>query len=156
MKSFPISNETNLKHVNIVANEHMFIGATAVYSTLEHFIRHFNVVPNMCLLRGILLHPLTNACFVWVLWWGFQRAVYETAFFHGLVIATIYAFEHVSNVANSYLALNTHVFPVNGDTYILHTLYPRRGSRDTLLFLRVTHVLPILVSYEEHCRRDRW
>jgi hypothetical protein len=24
------------------------------------------------------------------------------------------------------------------------------------IFLRDTHVLPILVSYEEHCKRDRW
>jgi hypothetical protein len=24
------------------------------------------------------------------------------------------------------------------------------------MFLRDTHVLPKLVSYEEHCRRDRW
>jgi hypothetical protein len=25
-----------------------------------------------------------------------------------------------------------------------------------ILFLRDTHVVPKLVSYEEHCRRDRW
>jgi hypothetical protein len=39
-------------------------------------------------------------------------------------------------------------------TYISLTLYPRsgRGISDIL----DTHVLPKLVSYEEHCRRDRW
>jgi hypothetical protein len=35
-------------------------------------------------------------------------------------------------------------------TYIPLTLYPRRGSRGISDILRDTHVLPNLVSYEEH------
>jgi hypothetical protein len=43
-------------------------------------------------------------------------------------------------------------------TYIALTLYPLRGSKVEVsqIFLRDTHVLPKLVSNEEHCRRDRW
>jgi hypothetical protein len=38
-------------------------------------------------------------------------------------------------------------------TYIPLTLGVAEVSK---IFLRDTHVLPKLVSYEEHCRRDRW
>jgi hypothetical protein len=43
-------------------------------------------------------------------------------------------------------------------TYIPFTLYPWRGSRGwgSQIFLWDTHVLTKFVSYEEHCRRDRW
>jgi hypothetical protein len=44
-------------------------------------------------------------------------------------------------------------------TYI-HTYHSRfipEGVAETSqIFLRDAHVLPTLVSYEEHCRRDRW
>jgi hypothetical protein len=44
-------------------------------------------------------------------------------------------------------------------TYI-HTYHSRfipEGVADvSQIFLRDTHVLPKLVSYEEHCRHDRW
>jgi hypothetical protein len=33
---------------------------------------------------------------------------------------------------------------------------PERVAEGIQIFLRYTHVLPKLVSYEEHCRRDRW
>jgi hypothetical protein len=42
----------------------------------------------------------------------------------------------------------------------IHTYHSRFISEAvaevTQIFLRDTHVLPKLVSYEEHCRRDRW
>jgi hypothetical protein len=44
-------------------------------------------------------------------------------------------------------------------TYI-HTYHsrfiPGGVAEVSQIFLRDTHVLPKLVSYEEHCRRDRW
>jgi hypothetical protein len=33
---------------------------------------------------------------------------------------------------------------------------PEGVAEESQIFLRDTHVLPKLVSYEEHCRRDRW
>jgi hypothetical protein len=33
---------------------------------------------------------------------------------------------------------------------------PEGLAEVSLIFLRDTHVLPKLVSYEKHCRRDRW
>jgi hypothetical protein len=45
------------------------------------------------------------------------------------------------------------------DLYI-HTYHsrfiPEGVAELSQIFLRDTHVLPKLVSYEEHCRRDRW
>jgi hypothetical protein len=45
------------------------------------------------------------------------------------------------------------------NTYI-HTYHssfiPEGVAEVSQIFLRDTHVLPKLVSYEEHCRRDRW
>jgi hypothetical protein len=44
-------------------------------------------------------------------------------------------------------------------TYI-HTYHsrfiPEGVAEVSQIFLRGTHVLPKLVSYEEHCRRDKW
>jgi hypothetical protein len=44
-------------------------------------------------------------------------------------------------------------------TYI-HTYHsrfiPEGVAEVSQIFLRDTHVLPKLVSYEVHCRRDRW
>jgi hypothetical protein len=38
-----------------------------------------------------------------------------------------------------------------------HTLFiPEEVAEISQIFLRDTHVLPKLVSCEEHCRRDRW
>jgi hypothetical protein len=39
-------------------------------------------------------------------------------------------------------------------TYIPLTLYPRRVAEVSQKLLQNTHVLPKLVSYEKHCRRD--
>jgi hypothetical protein len=45
------------------------------------------------------------------------------------------------------------------NTYI-HTYHsrfnPEGVAEVSQIFLRHTHVLPKLVSYEEHCRRDKW
>jgi hypothetical protein len=44
-------------------------------------------------------------------------------------------------------------------TYILtyHSRFIPEGVAEvSQIFLRDTHVLPKLFSYEEHCRRDRW
>jgi hypothetical protein len=42
----------------------------------------------------------------------------------------------------------------------IHTYHsrfiPEGVAEVSRLFLRDTHVLPKLLSYEEHCRRDRW
>jgi hypothetical protein len=40
-------------------------------------------------------------------------------------------------------------------TYHSHFI-PEGAADASQIFLRDTHVLPKLVSYEEHCRRDRW
>jgi hypothetical protein len=41
------------------------------------------------------------------------------------------------------------------DTY--HSRFIPEGIAEvSRIFLRDTHVLPKLVSYEERCRRDRW
>jgi hypothetical protein len=51
---------------------------------------------------------------------------------------------------------NRHSFNVSSfsiHTHIPLTLYPR-GIEVYQIFLRDTHVLPKLVSYEEHCRCD--
>jgi hypothetical protein len=44
-------------------------------------------------------------------------------------------------------------------TYVKHTyrshFIPERVAEASQIFLRGTHVLPKLVSYEEYCRRDR-
>jgi hypothetical protein len=44
--------------------------------------------------------------------------------------------------------------------YIIHTYHsrfiPAGVAEVSQIFLRDTHVLPKLVSYEEYCRRDRW
>jgi hypothetical protein len=44
--------------------------------------------------------------------------------------------------------------------FYIHTYHPRfipEGVAEvSQIFLRDTHVLPKLVSYEEHCRRERW
>jgi hypothetical protein len=46
-----------------------------------------------------------------------------------------------------------------GGEYI-HTYHsrfiPGGAAEVSQIFLRNTHVLPKLVSYEEHCRHDRW
>jgi hypothetical protein len=51
-------------------------------------------------------------------------------------------------------ALRWHTY-----TYI-HTYHsrsiPEGAAEASQILLRDTHVLPKLVSYEEHCRRDRW
>jgi hypothetical protein len=51
------------------------------------------------------------------------------------------------------------VFFVIYDTYI-HTYHsrfiPEEVAEVSQIFLRDTHVFPKLVSYEDHCRRDRW
>jgi hypothetical protein len=41
-------------------------------------------------------------------------------------------------------------------TYIPLTLCPERVEAASQIFLRDTHVLPQLLSYEKYCRRDRW
>jgi hypothetical protein len=41
-------------------------------------------------------------------------------------------------------------------TYIPLTLFPEGVAEASQIFIRDTHVLPKLVSYEEHCGRDRW
>jgi hypothetical protein len=41
--------------------------------------------------------------------------------------------------------------------YTYHSRFIPEGVAEvSQIFLRDTHVLPKLVSYEEHCRRDRW
>jgi hypothetical protein len=43
------------------------------------------------------------------------------------------------------------------DTIPYHSRFtPEEVAEVSQIFLRDTHVLPKLVSYEEHCRRDRW
>jgi hypothetical protein len=39
-------------------------------------------------------------------------------------------------------------------TYITLTLVPKGVAEVSQIFLQDTHVLPKLVSYKEHCRRD--
>jgi hypothetical protein len=43
---------------------------------------------------------------------------------------------------------------------IIHTYHsrfiPEGVAEVSQIFLQNTHILPILISYEEHCRRDRW
>jgi hypothetical protein len=39
---------------------------------------------------------------------------------------------------------------------VLETVLNGEVAEISQIFLRDTHVLPKLVSYEEHCRRDRW
>jgi hypothetical protein len=41
-------------------------------------------------------------------------------------------------------------------SYIPLTINPEEVAEVSQIFLRDTQVLPKLVSYEEHCRRDRW
>jgi hypothetical protein len=41
-------------------------------------------------------------------------------------------------------------------TYLPLTLYPEGVAEVSQILLRDTDVLPKLVSYEEHCKRDRW
>jgi hypothetical protein len=45
-------------------------------------------------------------------------------------------------------------------TDLLHTYHsrfiPEGVAEVSQIFLRDTHALPKLVSYEEHCSRDRW
>jgi hypothetical protein len=53
------------------------------------------------------------------------------------------------------------VTPITMDTYIhIHTYHSRFIPEGVVevsqIFLRDTHVLPTLFSYEEHCKRDRW
>jgi hypothetical protein len=52
-----------------------------------------------------------------------------------------------------------HILDREKYTYI-HTYHsrviPEGVAEVSQIFLRDTHVLPKLVSYEEHCRRDRW
>jgi hypothetical protein len=38
----------------------------------------------------------------------------------------------------------------------IYTIIPEGVAEVSQIFLQNTHVLPKLVSYEEHCRRDRW
>jgi hypothetical protein len=40
-------------------------------------------------------------------------------------------------------------------THTTHTI-PEGAAEASQTFLRDTHVLPKLVSYEEYCKRDRW
>jgi hypothetical protein len=48
-----------------------------------------------------------------------------------------------------------HTYHVCMHTY--HSrFFPEGVAEVSQIFLRDTHVLPKLVSYEEHCRRDRW
>jgi hypothetical protein len=45
-------------------------------------------------------------------------------------------------------------------SFYIHTYHsrfiPEGVAEVSQIFLRDTHVLPKLASYEEHCRRDRW
>jgi hypothetical protein len=48
---------------------------------------------------------------------------------------------------------------INIHTYLqtYHSRFIPEGiAKVSQIFLRDTHVLPKIVSYEEHCRRDRW
>jgi hypothetical protein len=41
--------------------------------------------------------------------------------------------------------------------HIYHSRFTPEGVAEvSQIFLRDTHVLPKLVNYDEHCRRDRW
>jgi hypothetical protein len=54
------------------------------------------------------------------------------------------------------LQLDTGDCNSNNNTYIYIplTLYPRMGAEASQVILRDAQVLPILLSYEEYCRRD--
>jgi hypothetical protein len=45
---------------------------------------------------------------------------------------------------------------IHNNTYIHSRFIPEGVVEVSQIFLRDTHVLLKLVSYEEHCRRDRW
>jgi hypothetical protein len=53
-------------------------------------------------------------------------------------------------LSNKYYLVN---FNVNKHTYIP---LPEGVAEVSQIFFRDTHILPKLISYEEHCRRDRW
>jgi hypothetical protein len=56
-------------------------------------------------------------------------------------------------------AVHSPVEPLNKVELYIHTthsLSPKGLAEVSQIFLRDTHVLPKLASYEEHCRRDRW
>jgi hypothetical protein len=76
-------------------------------------------------------------------------------------------FDIVLSFSVSYLGILLFLLFISIDTNLLQiyyigisTLYSHfilEGVAEvTQIFLRDTHVLPKLVSYEEHCRRDRW
>jgi hypothetical protein len=46
--------------------------------------------------------------------------------------------------------------PLSGVHTYHSRLIPEGVAEVSQIFLRDTHVLPKLVSYQEHCRRDRW
>jgi hypothetical protein len=48
------------------------------------------------------------------------------------------------------------IFKMMIHSYIPLTLYPLRAAEVSQIFLRDTHDLPKLVSYEKLCRCDRW
>jgi hypothetical protein len=53
-----------------------------------------------------------------------------------------------------------HVMLILGHPYNIHIynsrFHPEGVAEISQIMLRDTHVLPNLVSYEEHCSRDRW
>jgi fructose-1,6-bisphosphatase len=55
---------------------------------------------------------------------------------------------YINNISKSEIKTYIH-------TYHLRFI-PEMVAEVSQIFLRDTHVLPKLVSYEEHCKRDRW
>jgi hypothetical protein len=80
-------------------------------------------------------------------------------------IKTISVYQY-QNSREFYAEPNGNGYKYHIHIYIPLTLYPRRDNRgisNIPCFTKIvtpknrdTHVLPKLVSYEEHCRRDMW
>jgi adenylosuccinate synthase len=67
----------------------------------------------------------------------------------------------ISDRAHLVLDLHQQVgFLCHIDTCHIHTYHSRFIPEGVVevsqIFLRDTHILPKLVSYEKHCKRDRW
>jgi hypothetical protein len=58
---------------------------------------------------------------------------------------------------NRYYELTNERIRTNTYIHTYHSRFIPRGVTEvSQIFLRDTHFLSKLVSYEEHCRRDRW
>jgi hypothetical protein len=70
-----------------------------------------------------------------------------------LFVSPIFLPGDTQTEANGNLCVTLHLTKLH--TY--HSRFIPEGVAEvSQIFLRGTHVLPKLISYEEHCRRDRW